>query len=147
MRRAIKIYHFTRFPEYFTGRDHFLLSQEVINAREKRSDLPGTNHATSKGKRMCVGCKTYCGFGLAVDFKKKFRSRLWSVNAFPHSGHHYLCVPYWHSRLPKEFGDCVCEMTVLWLLYALLTLCSSAAIDHRLFPLHKYSLSPLFIIC
>ena len=61
MRRVIKIYHFTRFPEYFTDRDYFLQSQKVINAREKHSDLAGTTHTTTKGKITYVGCMTYCG--------------------------------------------------------------------------------------
>lgn len=51
MRRVIKMY-FTRFPEYFTDRDHFLQSPKVINAREKCSDLAGTTHTTTKGKVM-----------------------------------------------------------------------------------------------
>lgn len=61
MRGVIKIYHFTRFPEYFTDRDHFLQSQKVINAREKCGDLAGTTHTTRKGKITYVGCVAYCG--------------------------------------------------------------------------------------
>ena len=61
MTLVIKMYHFTRFPEYFTDRDYFLQSQKVINTREKCSDLAGTTHTTTKGKVMYVGCIAYCG--------------------------------------------------------------------------------------
>lgn len=150
MRGVIKIYHFTRFPEYFMDRDHFLQSQKVINIREKCNDLAGTTHTATKGKITYVGCIAYLAyyFGSVVDFFLKFRNFLWSMNAFIHSGPNYLSVPYWYSLLPKKFGNCVHEVTVPWFLYALLTLCSSAAVENRPFPSINTPFPPFFfMIC
>lgn len=81
-------------------------------------------------------------FGSVADFFLKFRNHLWSMIACIHFAPNYLSIPYWHSLLPKKCGNCVHEITVPWFLYALLTLCSSAAIEHRPFSTIKTPFPP-----
>lgn len=145
MRRVIKIDHFTRFPEYFTDRDHFLQSQKVTNAREKCSDLAGTSHTTTKGNITYVGFITCCGLLFWISYRlflkvQKPLYNLWMPLFI-------LDLIILVSRIDiscfqKKIGKCVHERTVPWFLYTLLTLCS-AAVEHRPFPSINTPFPPL----